>query len=138
LQVYDEKLERNREVPLEAVKQVDCIVKREWMEKEWKFRETTSDEKMFTGRTYPSREYTHRITLRDGRTIAGPLSAIIYVQPAAASADAKDAAAPAKTPETRQFILHKRDKGEPGTDLQSLVYVRCIKLGKEALGRAEK
>ena len=81
LQVYDEKLERQREVPLRVVKQVECIVKREWMEKEWKFKETTNDAKMYTGRGYPTREYYHTITLKDGRTISGPLSAVVYVQP---------------------------------------------------------
>ena len=63
LQIYDEKLQRQREVPLQAVKQIDCSVKREWMEKEWRFKETTSDEKIYTGRSYPAREYLHTITL---------------------------------------------------------------------------
>ena len=81
LQIYDEEMQRQREVPLQAVKQIDCTVKKEWMEKEWKFKETTSDEKLYTGRSYPAREYLHTITLNDGRTITGPLSAIVYVQP---------------------------------------------------------
>ena len=81
LKIYDEKLQRQREVPLSAVKQIDCKVKKEWMEKEWKFKELAKDEKMFTGRTYPSREYVHTITLTDGRTITGELSAIVYVEP---------------------------------------------------------
>ena len=81
LQIYDESVQRQREVPLQAVKQIDCTVKREWLEREWKFKETTSDEKLYTGRSYPAREYLHTITLKDGRTITGPLSAIVYVEP---------------------------------------------------------
>ena len=52
LKVYDEQLQRQREAPLQAVKQIECNVKREWMEREWRFKETTSDEKVYTGRSY--------------------------------------------------------------------------------------
>jgi hypothetical protein len=121
LQIYDEKLQRQREVPLQAVKQIDCTVKKERLDKEWTFKETTSDEKIYTGRSYPMREYLHTITLKDGRTITGPLSAIVYIQPkAAASAQ----------PEPERFLLNKRNKGEPGQSLKELVYVKRIKLGK--------
>ena len=82
LKIYDEKLERQREIPLRVVKQIDCAVKKEWMEREWKYKETTSDEKMYTGRSYPAREYLHTITLHDGRTITGPLAEIVYLRPA--------------------------------------------------------
>ena len=80
LKIYDDRLQRQREVPLQAVKQIECKVKKEWMEKEWKFKETTSDEKILTGRSYPAREYLHTITLGDGRTITGPMAAIVYVR----------------------------------------------------------
>ena len=73
LQIYDKQLERQREIPLQVVKKIECTVKREWLEKEWKFKETTNDEKLYTGRSYPAREYLHTITLKDGRTITGPL-----------------------------------------------------------------
>jgi hypothetical protein len=130
LKINDEKLQRQREVPLSAVKRIDCNVKKEWMEKEWKFKELTKDEKMYTGRSYPSREYVHTITLSDGRTITGELSAIVYVDP--------QNYAPAKPGEVRpevkteKFLLNKRNKGEIGQDLKSLVYPKSIKLGKEA------
>jgi hypothetical protein len=125
LKVYDEKLERQREVPLQAIKQIDCKVKKEWLEKEWKFKETTSDEKIFTGRSYPAREYLHTITLRSGRTITCPLAAIVYVQ-----------ASPQQ--EAERFLLNKRNKGEAGKTLKSLVYVKRIKLGEDALEDGKK
>jgi hypothetical protein len=130
LKFDDEKMQREREVPLSAVKQIDCTVKKVWMEKEWKFKELTADEKMYTGRSYPSREYVHTITLNDGRTITGLLSAIVYVEP-------PDYAKPKPgefRPEvkTEKFVLNKRNKGEIGQELKSLVYPKSIKLGKEA------
>jgi hypothetical protein len=131
LKINDEKSQREREVPLTAVKEIDCTIKREWMEKEWKFKELAKDEKMYTGRTYPSREYVHTITLSDGRTITGELSAIIYVQqPAHATTKPGEVRPQVKA---EKFELHKRDKGEIGRDLKSLLYVKSIKLGKDAL-----
>lgn len=120
LKIFDEQRKRHREIPLKAVKRIDCTVLKEWVEKEWRFKENASDEKYFTGRTYPAREYTHKITLQNGQSIQGALSAIVYVQ-----ADG------AKEPE--RCLLHKRDKGNVGTDLKSLVYVRSIRLGEKAL-----
>jgi len=136
LKIYDERLQRQREAPLQAVKQIECNVKREWMEREWRFKETTSDEKVYTGRSYLSREYVHTITLSDGRTITGPLSAIVYVQP-------QDNVPPSpgehrEPPKAEQYLLNKRYKSDVGQDLKSLVYVKRIKLGKEALEEGKK
>jgi hypothetical protein len=136
LKIYDEQLQRQREVPLQAVKQIECKVKREWMEKEWKFKETTSDKKLYTGYSYPTREYLHTITLSDGRTITGPLAAIVYVEP--------PRYAPARPegetgqPEPERFLLNKRNKGVRGQELKALVYVKKITLGKEVLEEAMK
>ena len=130
LGIYDKQLQRQREIPLRAVKRIDCKIKREWMEKEWKFKETTSDEKIYTGRGYPAREYLHTITLHDGRTIAGPLSALVYLQPKRYSPDGK--------PSAERYLLNKRDKGKIGEELKSLVYVKRIKFGKEAMEGAAK
>jgi len=132
LKVYDESLKRQREIPLRVVKQIECNVLKEWMEKEWRFKELTKNEKYYTGRQYPAREYLHTITLQDDRTIAGPLAEIIYVKP---YADHKATPSTSYRPEAeaQRFLLRKRDKGEPGDDLKGLAYVRLIKLGEEAL-----
>ncbi len=136
LKIYDESMQRQREIPLRVVKQIQCKVKKEWMEKEWKFKELALDEKMYTGRSYPSREYRYTITLRDGRTITGPLAEIVYVQPFAHSPQAPMSYRPDVKPQ--RFLLHKRDKGEVGTTLESLKYVKQIKLGEEALEEGKK
>jgi len=136
LKILDEKLQREREVPLRAVKQIKCQVKREWLEKEWEFKQAASSEKVFTGRSYPAREYLHTITLGNGDTITGPLSAIVYLQPDGTAAGQPGAyPAPAKP---GQYLLHKRDKGETGDALDSLIYVKLIKLGDEALAEGKK
>lgn len=136
LKLYDESHQRQREIPLRAVREIECTVQKEWMEKEWKFKELALDEKMVTGREYPSREYVHTVTLQDGRTISGPLAEILYVQPFTQSTEGPAAYRPDVQPE--RFFLHKRDKGEVGTTLKSLKYVKRIKLGEEAVEEGKK
>lgn len=129
LKIWDANLQRQREIPLRAIRQIECKVEKEWMEREWRFKELALDEKMYTGRKYPARLYVHTVTLRsDGRTITGPLAEIIYVRPFADPSAGLDAS----KLEPQRFLLHKRDKGPPGTDLKSLVYVKRVKLGKDA------
>jgi hypothetical protein len=120
LQINDNATKRQREVPLSALRRIDARVVKEWDEAEWRFKENANDEKVYTGRHYPAREYEYILTLKDGRTITGPLSAIVYVQP-------DDAA---QKPE--RFLIHKRDKGPIDTTLSDLRYVKRIDLGTEA------
>lgn len=129
LKVADDKMKRQREIPLQKVQEIECKVKKEWMEKEWRFKELALDEKLYTGRVYPSREYDHVITLRDGRKINGQLSEILYVQPLSA----KEPGESRQNVEPEKFFLHKRDKGENGQTLKTLIYVKRVKLGEEAL-----
>jgi hypothetical protein len=111
-------------------------VQKEWIEKEWRFKESALDEKVYTGRSYPSREYTHTVTLQDGRKLTGPLAEIIYVQPIFASSDAPNRDPSRLEPE--RFMLHKRDKGEIGTDLKAIRYVKLVKLGPAALEEGKR
>ncbi len=125
LKIFDSAQKRFREVPLRVVRRIDCTVDKEWLEKEWRFKENASDVKVYTGRVYPVREYLHTITLRDGRRIRGPLSGIVYVQ---------------KTSQARaeRFLLHQRDKGPLGSKLKALIYVRSIQLGEKAMKEGQR
>lgn len=131
LKIYDEALKRQREIPLSAVAQIECRVLKEWMEKEYRFRETTRDEKYYTGRTYPAREYEHVITLKDGRQITGGLAELLYVEPLSQEGSMAGSGEPTRV------ILHKRQKGEIGQTLKQLVYVKMVKLGDEALAEGK-
>lgn len=124
LKVFDEKLKKHREVPLRVVKAIDAVILKEWDEREWRFKENANDEKVYTGRSYPAREYAHRLTLTDGRTVEGALAAIVYVAPEGG--------------EPRRFLLHKRDKGDVDTKLKDLLYVRTIHLGPQALEEGKR
>ena len=131
LKIYDEGTKRQREIPLRVVKQIECKVLKEWMEKEWRFKELALNEKYYTGRQYPSRECEYTITLRDGRTITGPLAELFYVQPYVYDVGESRSHRPGVKAE--KHLVHKRQKGDPGTTLQDLTYVKLIKLGEEAV-----
>jgi hypothetical protein len=122
--------DRQREIPLRMVTQIECKVMKEWIEREWKFKELANDEKMYTGKSYPARVYQHTLTLKDGRTLTGELAEIFYVQPLADASNGPLGDTSRADP--RRFMVNKRNKGENGKDLKSLKYVKVIKLGKEA------
>ncbi len=123
LKIFDQELQKIREVPLRVIRTIDCRIDKEWHEREWRFREAANNEKVYTGRNYPARIYSHKLTLNDGRTIEGPLSAPIYVRE-----DGKE--------KPLRFILHKRDKGPIGSTLKSMIYVKRIEFGEQATARA--
>ncbi len=126
---------RQREIPLRAIRQIEAKVEREWMEKEWRFKESALDEKVYTGRAYPARKYVHTVTLNDGRAITGSVAEIFYAQPLRESATDSQ---PEEDAEPIRFMIHKRDKGKPGTTLEQLAYVKLIKLGADVIEEGKK
>ena len=131
----DNSEKRQREIPLRAVKQIEAKVEKEWVEKEWRFKELALDEKYYTGRTYPVRKCVYTVTLKDGRKITAPVAEIFYVKPF------RELAAGPRTdeePEPIRFMIHKRQKGDPGTALKALTYVKLIKLGEQAVEEGKK
>jgi hypothetical protein len=132
LRIYDAKREEFRNVPLHAVEEIACQVEKEWLEREWRFKENANDEKIYTGRMYPSRNYTHQIKLTRGDVISGPLGVVVYVAPTTEPAAESGPAKADDPPKPQRFMLHKRDKGEPGQTLSDLVYVQKIVLGAAA------
>lgn len=115
LQLLDPKTKQLRQIPWARIRSIEAVVEREWLEREWRFRENANDEKVYTGRTYPARECSYVVTLDDGRELSGRVTALVFLVPQ--GTDEADA---------QKFILHERDKGEVGQDLDALVYVRRI------------
>jgi len=73
---------------------------------------------VLTGESYPARMLAYRFTLIDGSTIDGTAQQPIYVR------DGE---------QVHRLILHERQKGPIGATLESLLYVRSVRLGEEAL-----
>ena len=112
-------------IPWGAVRRIDCLVAEEHVEREWRWKENASNVKIYTGRTYPWRLYTHKIKVKDGRVVAGKMDAVIYMKVEGES-------------KRRRFLTHKRDKGTWGDRPKDLVYVKRVVLGEAALKNALK
>lgn len=131
----DQSEKRQREIPLRVVREIEAKTEKEWIEKEWRFKELALDEKYYTGRTYPARMYVHTVTLKDGRKITAPVAEIFYVKP---FRELSSGPRSEEDNEPIRFMIHKRDKGEPGTTLKALTYVKRIKLGEDAVEEGKK
>ena len=105
-------------VPVPAIRKIETVIEWERMEKEWRFKEAGSSEKVYTGRSYPARKFAYRLTLLGGHTITGH----ILGQPLYLAREGK----------TDRFVLHDRQKGPLDTTLEDLVYIRSVVLGQEA------
>jgi hypothetical protein len=100
-----------KDVPFASIRSIQAKVVWERDEKEWHFKESGSDVKEYSGKTYPARATEYVVTLDDGTTVSGGVVEPLYLL----SGDG---------PVT--FALHKRDKGETGQTLDQLVYVKQV------------
>jgi hypothetical protein len=114
--VFDAEKKEYRDVPFALIKSIQAKVIWERDEKEWHFRESGSDIKEYSGKTYPARETQYIFTLTNGQTLSGAVAGPLYLQ-----TDGDD----------KIFILHKRDKGEVGQTLKQLVYIVRVEFAGE-------
>jgi hypothetical protein len=111
LRVYIEETKEYFDVAIEDIASMKAEVVWERDEKEWQFKLSGSDEKIYSGKTYPARETRYTIKTLDGKEIAGSIAAPLYLKQA---------------DESKTLVLHKRDKGEVGQALKQLVYVKQV------------
>jgi hypothetical protein len=109
LRTWDDTAGEYRDMPMRLVKSIKAQVLWERDEPEWRFKESGSDVKVNTGKTYPARQTTYVLTLTSGKTIKGSIVAPLYTRDQQGN--------------EQTFILHKRDKGNVGQTLKDLVYV---------------
>jgi hypothetical protein len=116
VRVWLEKEKDYEDIPFDQISSAEVDVLWERDEKEWNFKETGSDIKVYSGRTYPARQTQYTFTLTDGTVIKGDVVAPLYVT----TDDGK----------TKTYVLYKRDKGEIGQTLKDRPYVKSVKFEK--------
>jgi hypothetical protein len=116
VRIWVEKEKDYEDVPFDQITSAEVEVLWERDEKEWNFKETGSDIKVYSGRTYPARQTQYTFTLTDGTVIKGDVVAPLYVT----MADGK----------SKTYVLYKRDKGEIGQTLKDRPYVKSLTFGK--------
>jgi hypothetical protein len=109
LRVWVEADQKYDDVAFDHIKSLDAIVLWEREEQEWHFKESGSDIKEYSGKSYPARETNFKVTLNNGQTLTGAIDEPIYqVLPGGQTL----------------FTLNKRDKGPIGRSLAQLVYIK--------------
>ena len=116
IRVWVEKEKDYEDVPMAMLDSAEVKMVWERDEKEWNFKESGSDIKVYSGRTYPARQVQYKFTLNDGTTIEGDVVAPLYVT----TDDGK----------TKTYVLYKRDKGEIGQTLAQRPYVKSVSFTK--------
>jgi hypothetical protein len=113
IRIFDIKRQEFRDIAWELIESMEAEVVWERIEREWKFRESGSDIREYSGRTYPARELQYTLTLKNGRTVTGGVVAPLYMEKLGVEG-------------TITLVLHKRQKGEIGEGLEKLVYVKRV------------
>lgn len=123
LEIFVEKAKRFESFALNELARIEVSVEHETQEKEWRWKEGGSDEKVFTGRTYVDRKYLMKLTLADGKAVVSGhvKGAPIFVK----GVDGKNL----------RFILRHDQAGEMGQKPEEVVYVKAIIF--EAAGNSE-
>ena len=114
LTVFDRARKRFVAFTLKDISGIDVSVEEEKDEPSWYWKESGSDEKVFTGKTYPVRKYVTKVTFADGKAITGDVSGPVYL----------------KTTDGREirYVLYRKQKGNEGQKLSDLVHVTSIVL----------
>ncbi|MGL4593816.1 MAG: hypothetical protein ACRCUY_03700 [Thermoguttaceae bacterium] len=133
LEIYDAEIKRQRTIPITKISEIECQVEQEWMEKEWRFKELASDEKMYTGRTYPCRRFVHKLTFDDGRILEGTMSGIIFVQSLQEGETTETGHIPEREAERFYFNKRQSEPSNAGKKLSEIHYTARVKIGDDAL-----
>jgi hypothetical protein len=117
LKIFDRAKQEYREFNLHEVVAVKVDPEEEVMERVWRWKENASDEKVYTGETYPWRKYVTTLTVRDAEgkqtTVTGDVTAELYLEEK-----------PGEKP--MRVVLYRRDKGKVGEKLSDLIYVTAV------------
>ena len=119
-EVWVQSQQRWRHIPPIAVLSIRAVVVEEKADREWRWKEMGSDEKVFTGRTRPTRRLEWTFHLIDGSYLTGSVKGQpLWVE----SAQKRHG----------PFVLHERSAGNYGQSLKDLVYVKQVVISRRAM-----
>ena len=121
-EVWVEAEKRWRHIPPILVLSIEAVVVEQALEKEWRWKEMGSDEKVFTGRTKPVRRFLWTFHLIDDSTVTGSVKGQpLWVQ--------------TLSKRHGPFVLHERSAGTYGQSLADLVYVKRVVISRREMAR---
>ena len=118
--ILNESQARRYTVRPAEMARLETVIERQAMEEKWLFPQSGRDDKVYTGQTYPVRQYLTRITFHDGRVLEGyAMPRTFYVETDAGR---------------QRLALRRKDEGKVGQALNDLVYVRLVEFRPEGSG----
>jgi len=118
-EVWVDSDKRWRFIPPIVVLSITPVLVEEQLEPEWRWKEMGSDEKIFSGRSKPTRRFLWTFRLIDGTTLTGAVKGQpLWVETGKGK---------------KLFIIHERSDGEYGQKLQDLVYPSKIIISRRAM-----
>lgn len=124
-----------RRIPFLAVLSITANVEEEKTELEWRWKGMGVPEKVFTGRSYPTRSFAWTFHLIDGSSVRG----VIKGQPLWIESDGKtnhEGKMPSpRTETTGPLVLHERSKGSMGQKVGDMVYVKRVIVSQRLMQR---
>ena len=112
LRLYVPASRRYVHIPLRRVRRIQAIVQWQHQQPQWYWKEPANDEKILTGQVYPVRKTSYRIRLREGSELVADVAQTLWLR----QADGQ----------VRRFLLHKRQKADPGTAMEDLRSVQEV------------
>jgi len=122
LKIFDTSKKKFKYIQLEHIVVLRVEVTKSEMVKDWRFKEESKRDKVYSGKEYPRKDYEVYITLANGEKFRGRCTAVLYVE--------------SKDKKTR-FQLKHYDRGTTEEVLDDLVHVREIKFEKQNSGSAD-
>ena len=112
IKIYDGREKKFKHLPLEHIANLKVVITKQEMVREWRFKEESKDEKVYSGKKFPRKDYEVHIALRGGQEHHGTCNGIFYIE----SGDEK-----------KRFWLKHYDRGKTDQSLDDLVHVKEIK-----------
>lgn len=123
IQLFDLTTKKRFNLALDEIRRIETLVEKEEMCPLWVWKEDGSNEKIILPGKYPHREFATTVTLTGGQQLKGHVMAtVIYIE--------------VDEDTTERVFLKREDKGEKGTELADLVYVKEISFGSQGPGNA--
>ena len=116
LKVFDTDKQKFKYIPLEHVAVLRLDVTKAEMVKDWRFKEESKKEKVYSGKEYPRKDYEVYITLRGAQKVHGTCVGVFYIESGGESG------------EKTRFQLRHYDRGTTEQVLDDVVHVEEIKL----------
>jgi len=117
LRIYSRAKKVHVDVAFDEVAEIDVEVEKDTLDREWRWKDAGSTEKVYTDRYYHTHKYVCTLKLKDGADLYGDMNAVLYFQNAAGE---------------KKLFIHKFLTGAQGPEnkVPPIVFVQKVVLAE--------